>query len=112
MNLTASSNPERLSNAWETIHQDFHLSLISGCNSRWLIHFHNQLAEQSARYRRLAISFTDAKRDIADEHANIVKAVLARDADRACQLIGSHFARTTDIVLRGSGSKPVAKVKH
>ena len=100
MKLTAPGNPKKLSDAWETIHQDFHLALISACQSRWLIQFHSQLAEQSARYRWLSISFTDAKRDIAGEHADIVAAVLARDADRACKLIAEHFSRTTDIVLR------------
>lgn len=100
MNLTAKDQPQRLSDAWETIHQDFHLALISACRSRWLSLFHNQLAEQSARYRWLAISFTDAKRDIPGEHAALVEAVLARDADRACRLMRAHFARTTEIVLR------------
>ena len=111
MKLIAASNPKRLSDAWETIHQDFHQALISACQSRWLIQFHNQLAEQSARYRRLAIDFATSKRDIAGEHVDIVKTVLNRDADRACQLIRAHFARTTDIVLGGSASKPTAKVK-
>jgi DNA-binding GntR family transcriptional regulator len=109
MNLTAAGNSKRLSDAWETIHQDFHLALISGCNSRWLIQFHNQLAKQSARYRRLAISFTDTKRDIAGEHAELVEAVLARNADRACHLIRSHFSRTTNIVL---GSTTAARGKR
>ncbi|HEX4111829.1 MAG TPA: FCD domain-containing protein [Stellaceae bacterium] len=104
MKLIAAGNPKRLSDAWETIHQDFHLALISACQSRWLIQFHNQLAEQSARYRRLAIDFTTSKRDIPGEHADIVKAVLDRDADRACRLISAHFARTSNIVLGGSAS--------
>lgn len=110
MNLTSPGNPKKLSDVWETIHQDFHLALISGCNSRWLIHFHNQLAEQSARYRRLAISFADTKRDIAGEHADIVKAALARDADRACELIKAHFSRTTDIVLTDAAA-PKARAR-
>lgn len=109
MKLTASGNPKKLSDAWETIHQDFHLALISACRSRWLIHFHNQLAEQSARYRRLAISFADTQRDIAGEHADILAAVLARDAARACKLIDAHFSRTTDIVLgEPAALKPAA----
>jgi GntR family transcriptional regulator, carbon starvation induced regulator len=113
MKLTAAGNPRKLSDAWETIHQDFHLALISACRSRWLIQFHNQLAEQSARYRRLAISFVDSKRDIAGEHADIVKAVLARDAERACRLVKAHFSRTTDIVLGGDGPpKLAAKAKR
>jgi GntR family transcriptional regulator, carbon starvation induced regulator len=113
MSLTAPGNPKRLSDAWETIHQDFHLALISGCRSRWLIHFHNLLAEQSARYRRLAISFADSKRDVAAEHAEIVKTVLARNADRACELIRGHFSRTTEIVLGApTAPKPAARARR
>lgn len=113
MNLTAPGNPKKLSDAWETIHQDFHLALISGCQSRWLIHFHTLLAEQSARYRRLSISFADTKRDVAGEHAEIVKVVLARDADTACRLIKAHFSRTTEIVLsEPAAPKPTAKIKR
>jgi DNA-binding GntR family transcriptional regulator len=112
MKLTAPENPKRLSDAWETIHQDFHMALISACRSRWLVQFHSQLAEQSARYRRLAINFANSKRDIAGEHDDIVKAVLARDADRACRLIKAHFARTTDIVLGEAGAKPAARGKR
>lgn len=106
MKLTSAGNPRKLSDAWETIHQDFHMALISACRSRWLIQFHNQLAEQSARYRRLAIDFATSKRDIAGEHAEIVTAALARDAEQACQLIRAHFTRTTDIVL---GEPPTQK---
>jgi GntR family transcriptional regulator, carbon starvation induced regulator len=113
MNLTAPGSPTRLSDDWEAIHQDFHLALISACNSRWFVHFHNLLAEQSARYRRLAISFADTKRDIAGEHAEIVATVLARDAGRACELLRAHFSRTTDIVLREPAvPKTPAKVRR
>jgi GntR family transcriptional regulator, carbon starvation induced regulator len=112
MKLTVAGNPKRLSDAWETIHQDFHLALISACRSRWLIQFHTQLAEQSTRYRRLVVSAATGKRDIAGEHADIVKAVLDRDADRACKLIRAHFARTTDIVLSEPAAPKQAKAKR
>jgi DNA-binding GntR family transcriptional regulator len=112
MKLTPPGSPRKLSEAWETIHQDFHLALISACRSRWLIQFHHQLAEQSARYRRLAISFADTKRDIAGEHAALVDRVLARDADRACRFVKAHFARTTDIVLGEAAAKTTTKPKR
>ena len=113
MKLTSSGNPKKLSDAWEAMHQEFHLTLLSACQSRWLLQFHQQLAEQSARYRRLAINFADTKRDIPSEHDDIVKAVLARDADRACKLMEAHFARTTDIVLgEPAALKQAARAKR
>ncbi|MGH6980865.1 MAG: GntR family transcriptional regulator [Stellaceae bacterium] len=113
MKLTAAGNPRKLSDAWEAMHQEFHVTLISACQSRWLLQFHQQLAEQSARYRRLAINFPDPKRDIPGEHDDIVKAVLARDADHTCKLIEAHFARTTDIVLgEPAALKPARRAKN
>jgi len=105
MKLTVAGGARRLSEPWEAIHQDFHLALISGCQSRWLVQFHTMLAEQSARYRRLSFSFADGRRDIATEHADLLNAVLARDADRACALVRAHFSRTSDIVL-GEATAP------
>jgi len=99
MSPTAPRGPRKLSDGWEAAHQDFHLALVSGCKSRWLEHFHTLLAEQSARYRRLAITVSQPRRDIPGEHAKLLAAVLARDADKACDLIAQHFTRTTDIVL-------------
>ena len=113
MDLTAPGSPKTLSGAWEAMHQDFHLALISACQSRWLIQFHNQLAEQSARYRRLAIGHADVKRDIAGEHAEIVKAALARNAARACELVMAHFSRTAAVVLGEAGpSRPAVRARR
>jgi GntR family carbon starvation induced transcriptional regulator len=100
--LTKTVGDERvLSDAWETIHQEFHLALVSGCGSRWLLHFRNVLAEQTSRYRRLSVAYAEAPRDIGREHDEIVAAALARDADRAETLISAHFARTASIVVDG-----------
>ncbi|MCW3686374.1 FCD domain-containing protein, partial [Burkholderia cenocepacia] len=37
--------------------------------------------------------------DVGREHEDIVKAVIARDADRACKLLRQHFAVTAQLVL-------------
>ncbi len=39
---------------WEPLHRAFHRALISGCGSRWLLSFCEQLADQHHRYRRLS----------------------------------------------------------
>src|SRR5262249_5868637 len=60
--------------------RQFHIALISGCNSRWLLHFHAMMYDQSLRYRMLAFRVKDFPRDQSRrEHKQILEAALARD---------------------------------
>ncbi|MCL4746469.1 MAG: GntR family transcriptional regulator [Burkholderiaceae bacterium] len=88
-------NPE-----WERRHRAFHRSLIAGCGSRWLLAFCDQLADQAYRYRQLAIRRIYPRRNEGNEHEQIAKAVLRRDADAAVALLGEHYQRTADIILK------------
>lgn len=97
-------NPE-----WERLHRAFHRSLISGCGSRWLLAFCDQLADQAYRYRQLAVQRIYPKRKEKGEHEALVQAVLARDADRAVALLTEHYRLTADIILKTGdvpGSEP------
>ena len=47
-----------------------------------------------------------AKRDVPREHRALADAVLARDADRACELLAAHFEGTTRIMLGAEGMEP------
>lgn len=98
---TIGGEEPTLNDTWEALHQEFHLTLVAACGSRWLLQFRNQLAEQTSRYRRLSVTYARVPRNSGEEHAQIAEAILARDAERACTLIGAHFARTADIVLDG-----------
>lgn len=89
--------------------------LIAGCRSKWLKHFAAMLRVQTARYRHRSIRSRHApSRDIAKEHEEIVRAVLARDADRACALLSEHFAVTARLVLDDvdQGPSRASKPKH
>jgi DNA-binding GntR family transcriptional regulator len=90
-------NPE-----WERAHSQFHLQLVSACNSPWLLRFIRILMEHSARYRQVgsyALVDGTATRNIASEHQAIMDATLARDADLACALLKSHYRSTADLVV-------------
>lgn len=91
---SARSNEE-----WTTAHAAFHLALIDGCGSPWLIQLHTQLYAQSERYRRLSVPFAGRRRNVTKEHNAIVKAVLARDTKTAVSLLSKHLERTTQILL-------------
>ena len=89
----------RLSPAWAAAHTTFHTALASGCDSPWLLTLRATLYAQSERYRHLSVVLARENRDVDAEHAGILNACLARDADLACALIDEHLQRTSDILL-------------
>jgi DNA-binding GntR family transcriptional regulator len=88
---------------WEPLHRAFHRALVSGCGSRWLLGFCDQLADQHHRYRRLSAPRAFAKRGITTEHQQLLEAALAGDADRAVALLRGHFQRTADVIRGDPG---------
>ena len=83
---------------WVVRHRIFHRALVNACGSQWLLGFRDVLHEQSERYRRLSIRDVSNARDVASEHAAIVKAVLRRDADAAVDALAKHFNVTMRFV--------------
>jgi DNA-binding GntR family transcriptional regulator len=91
---TKATGPE-----WEEHHREFHLALISACNSSILIDFCAQLNKQSFRYRNLAEVVEYRDRHELDEHGELQEAALSRDADRAIELLKKHYTVTSEILL-------------
>lgn len=69
----------------------FRRALVAACDSPWLLRMRDWLHAQSERYRHRIAPLVPATRDIADDHDEIVAAVLARDADRAVALHSAHI---------------------
>jgi len=84
---------------WEAFHRQYHLALISACNSSLLLGYCAQLHEQALRYRNLTAMVDYRERHETDEHEAIRDAVLNRDADLAVESLIAHFKVTADIVL-------------
>ena len=91
-------NPE-----WEPLHRAFHRTLISGCGSRWLLQFCEQLADQHHRYRRLSAPRAFAKRGVKSEHQQLMQAAIEGRADDAVALLCAHFERTAKIIRDDPG---------
>lgn len=89
-----NTNPE-----WEEFHHQYHLALISSCNSSLLLGYCAQLHEQALRYRNLTDVVAYRDRHEHDEHKAIRDAALDRDADRATELLIAHFQVTGNIVI-------------
>jgi DNA-binding GntR family transcriptional regulator len=92
-------DPARSNDEWAEAHAAFHLTLVDGCESPWLLHLHSLLYAQSERYRRLSVPFAISGRNVNDEHQAIVTATLERNADRAMKLLVAHLEATTHILL-------------
>lgn len=100
--LRAADDPKRNSDEWASIHETFHLSLVSACDSPLLLGFRDMLYAQSERYRRLSLPLAEFNRDINAEHKELADAVIQRKTVMALALMERHLQKTTDILLHGN----------
>jgi len=91
------SSAEAIS-GWEKANRHFHMALISGCPSRWLLRFTELLYDQSQRYRhRTVLRRAIPRRGLSADHTSIVEATLARDAEKACAGLHAHIQDTARV---------------
>ena len=91
---TAEYNPH-----WEKAHRAFHAALIAACGSHWLQDFCEQLFDAADCYRHLSrVSSVQRKELRQDEHKLMMDAALARDSEKAVELIRRHVVKTADLV--------------
>lgn len=98
--------PEAAYEEFEVVHQDFHLRLVDGTQSRWLRRYLEQLYGQVRRHQRLIVLgksvLSDARTDAAlmgilhatsaiEHHTLLMEAALERDEDRAITLLHEHI---------------------
>ena len=82
---------------FEAAHKTFHMSLLSNAQSPILERYCSQLYDLNIRYRYLAAGETSyRKRDIADEHQDILDTTLSRDPDAASRALIQHYRLTGD----------------
>ena len=84
-------------NLLEQYDADFHRTIISGCQSQWILRFHSVMYDHMLRYRSQALKVIgkDERADMLHraqkEHAVLRDAVLAKDADLVVELLQSHI---------------------
>jgi DNA-binding GntR family transcriptional regulator len=93
---TAERNPAEPATLehWETLHRDFHLTLLAGCGMPLLLGFCRTLLNLNDRYRRSFLVRTAGDRNVGMEHSEIAQGATARDADFACARLREHIYRT------------------
>lgn len=90
--------PRALDDEWSARHRGFHLSLYSGCTSPMLLELIDLLFDRAEHYRRWSARHRQAPRSKNDEHQRLKAAVLARDADKAVELLRRHISKTGEMV--------------
>jgi DNA-binding GntR family transcriptional regulator len=84
---------------YEDLNHQFHLALLSGCNSPILLRFAEILAGMADRYRRIFLKTYPPDRDAPAEHNAIYEATLDHDADTACEALRRHISHTSENIL-------------
>ena len=84
----------------QTLHREFHQSILSECNSKILRKYCSQLQDQSFRYRNLSEVLQYRVGHEEDEHQKIRDAILDRNTDEAVKLLCSHYQVTADILVK------------
>lgn len=88
-----------LTDQWIQVHSEFHTQILSASGSPRMREITRSLSDAAQIYRRWSLSLSHPDRDVAGEHADLVDAVLTRDADRAVAALTAHIERTRDTVL-------------
>lgn len=93
---------------WESRHKAFHMALVGGCGTRWIIRNSNQLFDAAERYRLLAADHVP-ERNERDEHRAIVNACLDRNAELAVELIQLHYGKTYEVIVASMSASELAE---
>ena len=84
---------------WSVRHRDFHMALVSGCGSQWLMDCCEALRIQFDRYRSLIRVPTDAYPVLIAQHTPLCDAAIARRTAEACDILRDHIRLSLDIVM-------------
>jgi DNA-binding GntR family transcriptional regulator len=89
-----------VSEDWSGHHRDFHQALLSGCRNRRLESVANSLRDSAELYRRWYWVLTDDhQRDLAAENRQLKELTLARNADRAVEVLTEHIERAPSLLI-------------
>jgi len=106
LRLPIVEGPDRLMKPeWDKAHEAFHLALIAGCRSPWLLRLSHMLRDQTSRYRMLSVHYQNGTRDIPGEHSALLDAALKRDTAKACDVLTQHYEATMRSVVDNAALK-------
>jgi DNA-binding GntR family transcriptional regulator len=89
----------RLNMQFMADHHDFHQALIAACDNRWLLKMRDTCNLQAERYRQLCVPRSPSLDQINAGYREITEAAIARDGDRASELMAVQFERNAQRFL-------------
>lgn len=98
--------PVALDNEWSERHRAFHLSLYAACSSPLLLDLADNLFDSAERYRRHSAKHRAVDRAKHNEHRDLLRSVLSRDADAAVQRLARHIGATQRLVVKALAEMP------
>ena len=88
---------------WKRYDREFHQSLIEACGSQTLLDLYGGVFDQYLRYQMVAVVFRGTI--AAEEHKALLDCALARNADKACEVLTQHVNGCVTYTLRGGALK-------
>lgn len=86
---------------WETKHTDFYCALFSGAQSPIMFQFYQDISNQITRYRHLyhdPKALRDAYSEYLKESKSLITAILANDAEQACDYLRHYCTRSIALI--------------
>lgn len=107
--INRSGHPGGNQEAWESVHRNLHIQLMSACNMPLLLQFCSMLADLVDRYRRIFLVGHPVDTATKREHEVIVETTIARDAEKALAALRCHIERTGARIMKGLQETPPEK---
>jgi DNA-binding GntR family transcriptional regulator len=103
-------DPSRPSPEWAQVHEAFHQALFAACGNPRLLEIAAQLGADAVLYRRWSDTLNRRDDDAAAEHAALLDAAVAGDAERAARVLRQHIERTVSTLVLEVGDQADSKV--
>ncbi len=91
--------PGEQAEKWARHHKKFHMALISGCHSTWMISIAKSLFDHAERHRIIAFTHIPEARNAGAEHQQIMTAALNGNTKAAISALDYHYRTTADLVI-------------
>jgi DNA-binding GntR family transcriptional regulator len=104
--MTAPDRPQQLTYEWIRAHSSFHATLLSASGSPRMEAVTRSLSDAAELYRRWSLPL--AERNLPGEHADLMKAALAREPDSAVAALTQHISRTHHTLIENQAHLTVS----
>jgi DNA-binding GntR family transcriptional regulator len=92
-------HPTSTTEEWAIAHREFHHILIRAAGFGEVVDLCSRLFDSAELYRRWSAPASGNQRDVDGEHTDLMRAVLARDTERAHVMLRDHYRLTAELVL-------------